>query len=233
MGRESPEKPRFLGEFRVGAALLALITAGPLLVACGASGNQPSGETDLPPSGDTHNETGVPVVHVSTRWISDNAADLSSLTRSVDVVFVGLVAEFTGERFESAIQPTPLTSGRVSNEFPISQFAVEVEKPIVGDLGTGSTATLEQEGGLSANSDGTQVRIVLSGDEPLSVGRRYLFFASRKANGAFTSAPFERFSVGDGGKLASVPGWNHLPAVKQLSEIDVDRATSEIAAAGH
>ena len=108
---------------------------------------------------------------------------------------------------------------------------MRVEKPIVGELAPDSTVTLEQEGGLSANSDGTEVRIVLSGDEPLSVGRRYLFFASRKANGSLVSAPFERFLVSDGGNLAGLPGWSHLPAVKQLSGISVDEATNEIAAA--
>src|SRR5207247_1063519 len=150
--------------------------------------------------------------------------------RSVDAVFVGSIAEFSGQRFESAIKPTPETWGRVSNEFPISQFKVNVERPIVGELAAGSTVTLEQAGGMSANSDGTAVRIVLSGEEPLSVGNRYLFFASMKANGTFTSAPFERFLVGDGGKLAGAPGWEHLPAVKQLSMIGLEQATGEIAA---
>ena len=220
-----------MSEFRLWGALLALIAAGSLVAGCGGSGGQSAGSSVPPSRDETHGEDGVPVVHVSTRWISDNASDLTTLTRSVDVVFVGSVAEFKGERFESAIQPTPEMGGRLSNEFPISLFAVRVEKPIVGELAPDSTVRLEQEGGRSANSDGTEVRIVLSGDEPLSVGRRYLFFASRKANGSLVSAPFERFLVSDGGNLAGLPGWSHLPAVKQLSGTSVDEATNEIAAA--
>ena len=100
-----------LTEFRLWGVLLPLVATAALIAACGDSGGQPAGSTVPPSRDETHGEDGVPVVHVSTRWISDNASDLATLARSVDAVFVGSVAESTGERFESAIQPTPETGG--------------------------------------------------------------------------------------------------------------------------
>ncbi len=204
-------------------AIILLIS---LLTAC--SGGAPA------PGASTSGSGGdVPTVSVDTRWASANGRDLKTLLATNSQVFVGRVSRLIDQRDEPVFgsDAAPIASPATGTEnpaFPISRFEVAVLRPLKGDLQSGAVVTIEQPGGLSQQSDGTTARLILEGDEPLAPGSEYLFFASQKANGSLTAAPFGRFAVDAGGHLQSPPAWAGLGGVQQLSGKSVDEVKGEI-----
>ena len=87
---------------------------------------------------------------------------------------------------------------------------------------------MEQPGGVTTRVDGSQARIVLEGDEPIQVGGTYLFFASARADGILTTAPFGRFVVGADGSLELPGAFSASGVAKQLSGLSLEEAAAEV-----
>jgi hypothetical protein len=182
-----------------------------------------------------------PIVEVAARWATANARDIQTLVSTTDAVFVGEVTALSGQREErlgragndgagSNTAEKPAT--RRSADFPISIYAVLVQRSLGGALVEGSTVVLEQPGGLTTRADGSQASIILEGDQMLEAGSTYLFFASVQPYGVVTSAPFARFVVSNDGSLAPLKTWAHLPAAQRLASLSVEEAAVEVHAAG-
>ena len=182
----------------------------------------------------------LPVAEIPTRWATANARDLNALIASSGTVFVGEVTGLREQRTAelgdpsgaggsaSGTNPGKEGAGRRQASIPISVFEVTVVRSLAGGLAEGETAALEQLGGVITRADGTRARVMLEGDEPLTIGARYLIFATVRADGVLTSAPFGRFKVSDGGSVAPLDGWSGLPVARQLDGVSVDEAAREV-----
>jgi hypothetical protein len=216
--------------------LLSAAALVAVLAACGSSGDSDQdiqGGRNSPVVGD------LTVVEIPTRWATANAQDMKTLLASSDAVFVGEVAglieqrnvEFGGPT-SAADAPPAANPGKDAvarrASVPISVFQVTIVRSIAGGLTEGQKASVEQPGGVITRSDGSQAQVVLDGDELLTPGTKYLFFASVKGNGALTSAPFARFTVRDGESLAPLDGWSGLPVARQLNDRSVDEAADTV-----
>jgi hypothetical protein len=166
------------------------------------------------------------------RWAWGDAARLDTLTKSADVVFSGTVV-----RVEQRTVGTASGGGDASGQaprfldLPLSEFELHVESVVSGNLTAGSAIVLQQLGGVETRPDGTQVRIMLNGDDPLRVGEKYLLFASFQKDGSMTAPPFGRMKVRADGSLVAEEGWGHLGALKELSLKDLAGAEQRIAVA--
>jgi hypothetical protein len=225
-----PSLGRFLAILFGAACVVAAVSA------CGSSGDSARNPDD---GRNSVVADDVEVVEVPTHWASGNAADIKTLIASTGTVFVGEVravsqrtaqigGELPGGEATGANSGKP--GGRQPASFPISTFEITVVRPLAGGLSAGQAVKLEQPGGVTTQTDGGQARIQLEGDEPLEVGRTYLIFASARADGVLTTAPFARFAVGEDGSLASLSEWADLPAARELSGASIDEAASEVLA---
>ncbi len=210
---------------RQAAFFAPLVLAALLLFALACSGS--SSSLNETPAEYTTQE-------VPARWSVANAESLATLVGSSDAVFTGTVTRQTGQRSEPLGPAAPLgppapdqpASGGPSG-FPVSVFEVRVNEPLVGGLVAGQTVTMEQLGGIVPAGDGQDARLVLEGDTPLTSGRQYLFFATVKPNGAYSSAPYAKIPIYEGGLSVDV-AWAHLPAVAAIAGHRADRAAQEI-----
>jgi hypothetical protein len=143
-----------------------------------------------------------PVAEVPARWNTSSAVDVGTLARSTGTVFVGEVAAKAGQRQVS--------------RFPVSTFSVAVTEPISGGLAIGDVVAVEQPGGNTQSSDGRTVLVALEGDRPISVGATYLFFATLREDGVYTTSPFARFDIGAEGRVSAPRPWVHLGAAAAL-----------------
>ena len=208
---------------RVLLALLAVACVVALTVACGsgddsvrddASGSEPVAAEDLP------------LVEIPTRWASANARDMQTLIASTGTVFIGEVTGVSQRITEVGAAPSG-GPGRPA-AVPISQFQVTVVQSLRGAPVAGESVVVEQPGGVTTRVDGSQARIVLEGDEPIQVGRTYLFFASARADGILTTAPFGRFVVGADGSLESPGAFSASGVARQLSGLSLEEAAAEV-----
>lgn len=218
--------------------LLACLCLSLLLAGCGSGAdsvrNQEDGKNTLVPDP-------APVVEVPARWASANARDVRTLVQTTDAVFVGDVTALTGQREErlgpagnesAGSNPAQKPATRRPADFPISVYEVLVQRSLRGALAEGSTVVLEQPGGLTTRTNGSQATIILEGDQMLEAGSTYLFFANVQPDGAVTSAPFARFVVSNDGSLAPLESWADLPAAQRLASLSVEDAVVEVQAVG-
>ncbi len=215
---------RRLGRTRA-RVLFPAVLAAPLLLVLACSGSSSS-----------VNETPVDYATqvVPARWSVANAESLATLVRSSDAVFIGTITRQTGQRSEP-LSPTALFGPPAPDQsasggppgFPVSVFEVRVNEPLVGGLAVGQTVTMEQLGGIVPAGDGQDVRVVLEGDTPLTSGRQYLFFATVKPNGAYSSAPYAKIPIYEGALSADV-AWADLPAIAAIAGQRADSAAQEI-----
>jgi hypothetical protein len=209
--------------------------------ACGGSAeNATDGGMSGGHSAAMHDESGLPLVKVHVRWATGNAQSLPALVQSSNVVFAGEVTGLQGQRVRefSASSNSDSSFARDGGaapegglQFPISVFEVRVDQSIVGGLAEGSTVAIQQAGGVTRRSDGSNVKVVLEGDEPLEAGRRYLFFATMGPDGTLSAPPFARLEIGVKGALEPVAGWDQLGALQRLSNVSIHEAEREIDAA--
>jgi hypothetical protein len=216
------------------AACVVAVIAG-----CGSGGDSAS---NAEVGRDSEVTADAPVVEIPTRWASANARDMKTLIASTGTVFVGEVTGLSEQRTAQLGGPTSAGdaspgdnpgdagTGRRQASIPISVFEVTVVRSLAGGLAEGQTATLEQPGGVITRTDGSQARIILDGDEALTIGTRYLFFASVRGDGVMTSAPFARFTVRDDGSIAPLSEWSGLPVASQLTGVGLDDAAREVQA---
>ena len=219
---------------RASPAFIPLVTALLLLAACGGGGGSDD-QGSVP--GSHHHTTQreeLPTVALPARWAWGNAESLGTLISSADVVFSGTVIALKGQR--PALSPSVglETQGEAPRwaDFPVSQFELRVENVVSGNL-TPGTAVIEQMGGVETRPDGTQVRLMLRGDEPLQVGGKYLFFGSFQKDGSIVAPPFGRMNVRPDGSLAAEAGWEHLRALAQLSRGNLGDAERQISVTAH
>jgi hypothetical protein len=215
--------------------LLILAVAGLslLVFACGdgAADGTPQGEAP-----DDHHATqvgGLPTIALPSFWDWGSADRLETLIGSADVVFRGNVVALKNQR-PVLSQPGGAESGAAAprwGDMPVSQFEVRVDSVVAGILTPGTAVSLEQLGGVETRADGTQVRIMLSRDEPVEVGLTYLFFGSFQKDGSIVAPPFGRMKVHADGSLAAEDAWAHLGALAQLSRMHLGDAEREISAA--
>ena len=217
--------------------LLAAACVVAMVAGCGASGDSARNA-----EGGSNPEVAeeLPVVEIPARWASANAQDMKTLITSSGTVFVGEVTGLSEQRTVELGGPAgdggPSTASnsvksaavRRQASIPISVFQVTVVRSLAGGLAAGETAALEQPGGVITRSDGSRARVAFEGDEPLTIGTRYLIFASVRGDGVLTSAPFGRFTVRDGGSIAPLEGWSGLPVARQLTGVNVDEAAGEV-----
>lgn len=186
--------------------------------------------TATPDAGSSAAPTVVPVptpelelVVLPSTWASGVARDIPTLVGAAGQVFLGEVLRLKEQTEEPQAGPRP--------DVPISSFEVRVDTVIAGTVSSGSLVTIDQVGGTTTQSDGTIVTLQLEGDEFLSVGARYLFFAANKSNGSLSSPPFGRFEVGADGTLQAIQYWVMVPVAIQLSGLTTEEALNEINAA--
>jgi hypothetical protein len=151
---------------------------------------------------------------------------VATLTAESDLVFVGTVSAELEQRSEAAGRLQEIEG---SEGFPISRFVVSPEQVVSGGLSRTMTDTviIEQPGGEMTRSDGTVVEVSLEGDEPLEVGRQYLFFASAKENGTLAAPPFGKLPI-VGGAIVAPEGWATIGAVQQLAGLQMSAALAEV-----
>ena len=213
---------------------VSLVLSAPiaLLVGCAEAGPE-NGGSDTTQSGSHPGAGGAQVIAVPAHWAWGDAERLGTLIESADVVFSGTVVALKGQR-PALSQPAGAGSGapmpRWAN-IPVSQFEVQVEGAVSGDLTPGSAVTVEQIGGVEARPDGTQVRLMLHRDEPLQFGEKYLFFGSFQEDGSIVAPPFGRMKVAPDGRLVAEASWEHLGALAELSRSDLGDAERKISAA--
>jgi hypothetical protein len=160
-------------------------------------------------------------VEVHTRWATAHASSVESLTEFSDAVFAGRVTRLAGQREEP---PPPGARG----SFPISRYDVTVQAAVLGTVEPGSTVVMEQFGGIVGDEESGLRLVILEGDTPLQPGRTYLFFATRKDDGAYVSAPFTRLALGPGQRLAALEPWGDIPAMQALDGRTVPEALAEV-----
>lgn len=195
----------------VAAGLTALAVL--LMVACGSSGKEPSGASD-------------PDVEViGTRWATAEAANVRALVASSEAVFVARVTQELPQRTETL--PGPADRPVESRTFPISRYEAVVESSVSGSVAPGTTVVIEQAGG---EDPGDGHLVMLEGDELITPGT-YVFFATQKENGSWTSAPYGRLEVTGDGSLEAAEEWQSLPASEALDGTGLTEATGEIRSA--
>lgn len=105
-------------------------------------------------SDDTSNRT---TVSAETLAVTDLADD-RKLVGLADSVFFGTVIAWSGQAEDD------------ESQLPETQFSVSVDQVIKGSLS--GTVTVNQQGGVRAGRKDT---VALDGDQPLGVGKTYLF----------------------------------------------------------
>lgn len=159
----------------------------------------------------------IPVIQIGVKWASGLASDITLLNNSSDEIVIGKVTKFEGQRIDDG---GTLAIGPLQTEsMPISLYELVIESPINGLLNEGDTVTVEQRGGVSKRSDGTTVRFVLDGDEPLRVGTSYLFWLARSTaqNDHYSTVPFARMMKTLDGSFVASKHWAEMSALKELS----------------
>jgi hypothetical protein len=214
--------------------LLILASAGLSLFvfACGGGADVPEG---VAPGGDTAatQDEELPTLEMPSLWAWGDAERLDTLIASADVVFTGNVLTLKGQR-PVLSQPggaEPEAPGPRWADIPVSEFEVQVESVVAGNLAAGTVVPLEQLGGVETMPDGSRVRLALEGDEPIQVGQTYLLFASFQENGSIVASPFGRLKVQANGGLAAEQDWAHLGALQQLSRMRLGDAERQIGVA--
>jgi hypothetical protein len=177
-------------------ALILVALAAVLLAGCGSSQDAPAVERDT---------DGLPVARVSARYASALADDVDTLVGAMDATFTGEVIGTGQSRY------VPLGSDR-EQPLPVSVFFVRVEAS-TGEPAVGSVVTVEQIGGVSS---GGEVRVLLVGDTPMSVGARYLFVARQDGPETYSAAAFARFPIEDG-RVTAPAGWETTGASQTLA----------------
>jgi len=212
--------------------LLALALAGLTLFvfACGGDRSDPS--TDDAGATGHHKIAGgeqLPAVMLPARWAWGDAEQLNTLIGSADVVFRGHVAALKSQRPLTPRPPGAEAGGAAPRwaDMPVSRFEVRIERVVAGNL-TAATAFFEQLGGVETRPDGTQVRIMLNGDQPIEVGETYLFFGSFQEDGSIVAPPFGRMHVRPNGGLVAEAGWEDLGALAELSRRNLGDAERQI-----
>jgi hypothetical protein len=209
--------------------ILSVAVLSAFVFACGGGADDPEGGA---PGGDTTLAQGeeLPTIAMPARWATGDADRLDSLIASADAVFRGKVVALKGQR-TTLSQPGGGEPGAPAPRFadtPVSQFEVSVESVLSGNLTPGTAVILEQLGGVEIRQDGTQVRIMLEGDEPIEAGQTYLFFGTFQEDGTIVAAPFGRMKVQPDGSLVAEAGWGHLGALAELSRRNLGDAERQI-----
>jgi len=210
--------------------ILAAAGLSLFVLACGGGTDEPTNGTA--PNGDATAAQGgeLPTIELPSLWDAGSADRLGTLIGSADVVFRGNVVALKGQR-PALSRPGGAESGAPRprwGDTPVSQFEVLVESVVSGSITPGTSVTVEQLGGVETRADGTRVRLMLEGDEPIEVGQTYLFFGSFQDDGSIVAAPFGRMKVGPDGSLAAEPGWEHLGALTDLSRRNLGDAERQI-----
>jgi hypothetical protein len=222
---DSATRPNLTWLLVLAAAGLSLFVFG-----CGGGTDEPTNGTQ--PGGHHHSAHGheLPTIELPSLWDAGSADRLGTLIGSADVVFRGNIVTLKGQR-TALSQPGGAESGAPRprwGDMPVSQFEVLVESVVSGSITPGTSVTLEQLGGVQTGPDGTRVRLMLEGDEPIEVGQTYLLFGSFQDDGSLVVAPFGRMKVGPHGSLAAEPGWEHLGALADLSRRNLGDAERQI-----
>jgi hypothetical protein len=170
----------------------------------------------------------LPTVVLPARWAWGDAEQLGTLTNSADVVFRGTVVALRAQTPVLQQGSGAAEGGPRWADFPVSRFEVAVESSVSGGLASGSSVILQQLGGVETRPDGTQVRLMLKGDQPIQVGQKYLFFGSYQGDETIEAPPFGRMRVEADGSLAAEAGWEHMGALEQLSRLHLGDAEREI-----
>jgi hypothetical protein len=217
--------------YLVWPVVLAIAAFGALVSACGGGADAPAGGATSSSMAAQQREA-LPTIEVQSLWAWGDAARLETLTSSADVVFRGSVVALKGQRLVLSTPGSgePGAAAPRWADMPVSQFQVRVESISSGNLPPDATVTLEQLGGVQTQPDGTQVRIMLEGDEPIEVGLTYLFFASFQEDGSMVVPPFGRMKVRADSTLAAEQAWAHLGALQQLSDLHLGDAERRISA---
>lgn len=211
--------------------LLALTLGGAILSGCGGDAASESLGNDE-----------IQVIEVGTRWASAKYPDATALIEASDAVFVGRVTRLVGQREEpmGRIGPDPnqetLPGGKPtprntsSKPFPMSLYEVSVDASLSG-LQEVASVIVEQAGGLTTNSDGTQVILVLEDDELLLPDHTYLFFAQRSESDQsdFLTSPLTRLELQPDGKFKTVAPWQYLDSLREFSGLSIGQVSERIA----
>ena len=72
------------------------------------------------------------------------------------------------------------------------------------------------------------VQVALEGDAPIEPGAQYLFFATRRDDGIYTTAPFGRYEIGGSGHVEVPPPWSELGAAAALNGMTTSEALTEV-----
>lgn len=204
--------------------LLALVILGVVAVAaCGGGGD----ETSL-------TSATTETVAIPARWATANAASARTLADSSDQVFVGTVVRKTGQETLDVRSMAPADDPGADRTLPLSLFEVRVDESVAGDLGIGTLVVMEQLGGVHTRGDGSEVLVVLDGDEPLEEGAQYVFFAddSKTTPGRIGSSPFARMKV-TGGGLEAMERWRDLGATQELTAGGLESARAAAGGPGN
>jgi hypothetical protein len=164
----------------------------------------------------------LPVVEVPARWASAHASSLDSLIDNTGTVFVGKVTRSLGQREADVGSGAPSKA-----KFPISSFEIRVISPLRNGGRQGDLVVVEQPGGVVDQPSG-KVVAVLEGDEPLAVGKTYLFFSTTKESGALTSPPFGRFEMGNDGRAQALKSWGGSGVARALEGLTVSEASARV-----
>jgi hypothetical protein len=207
--------------------ILAIAGLSVFVLACGGGGQTPGAAEPAGHHAPVPGED-LPIVVLPARWAWGDAEHLGTLISSADVVFRGTVVAL---RSQKPVGGEAAAGGPRWADFPVSQFEVGVESVISGNLTPGTSVILEQLGGVETRPDGTRVRLMLKGDQPIQAGQKYLFFGSFQGDQTIETPPFGRMRVGENGSLAAEAGWEDLGALAQLSRLQLGDAEREISAA--
>lgn len=212
--------------------VLAVACLSLSVFACGGGADE--APQVVAPGGHHSTEHGdLPTIVLPARWAWGDGERLETLVASADAVFRGTVVALKGQR--------PILPPRVGidaqgaaprwGDIPISQYEVQVEGVVTGSVTPGTSIIFEQMGGVETRADGTQVRIMLSGDGPIEVGATYVLFASFQEDGSMVAPPFGRLKIEEDAGLAAEARWAHLGALEKLSDMPLGDAEREISAA--
>ena len=202
--------------FFTGSLIVATLAVAALACSGGASDSEPGVLDD------------VPVVQVHARWASANGDDIGTLLDATGTVFTGEVIGLSGQE----MYETDAVDGDGPPPFPISNFSVLVQEPFFGGLVEGSTVIINQPGGLKQQADGSWIRFVVEGDDPLEVGSSYLFWATFASDGSghLVDAPFARMSIDSGGALRSSTFWAGVAVPALLDGMGAATAATRVQA---
>lgn len=200
---------------------LAILVAMSVLIGAACSDSSDDG----PASGS------IPVINVPTRWASAFASDIETLNGWAPVTIAGSVESLVETRQQPLLPPEAAISGGRSAELPVSIYTVRVTQSIRGGLTAGDLLNVQQPGGISQRSDGSQQRFILEFDEPLQVGGSYIFWLQTSGEGLYSTSPFSRMRQVDGA-FEAIPAWKELGALKALTGLPAQQAIAVVIVKG-